>query len=519
MAGLPVQIGSPRRRRAAEKPRSRQKVWRNDARVTQAIALVQPDQSAIQSAAERADDTTMDPAGNPESRVRMHAGFLLPYVPIPLGLVVFWWLESAGLIQGPYWLIVACLGVSCLLSASSLILTRGSSRRARIRWRSASSAVATTLVLYQTGWGPILAVGYALGVADIVTAEDGKGWRTAAGWMAAGIGTGQILIELGLAPSVTSPALSHAIAAANLLCSLILLRLFAASTTAAADARAALGASESRFRSLVQNSTDVIAVIDGRGVVEYVSPAIERVIGVRPADCVGQDVGTVLGDPERRERLVDFAFVGDFALGETHQVETELRHVDGELRVVEVSLTRLDNDVIVANIHDLTARRRLEDALRRQAHTDVLTGIPNRAAITEILDDAVRGAPVAVMYIDLDGFKTINDRLGHERGDRVLVEAARRISASIGALGAVGRLGGDEFLAVLPRVGDADVVHAADRILNALRAPWPQADGISASIGVAFSRPDEPGDHLMRRADLAMYEAKENGRARCRLAA
>jgi diguanylate cyclase (GGDEF)-like protein len=156
--------------------------------------------------------------------------------------------------------------------------------------------------------------------------------------------------------------------------------------------------------------------------------------------------------------------------------------------------------------------------LQRQANTDALTGLANRAAITRALDDAVRNADAAVMFVDLDGFKEINDRLGHERGDAVLIEAADRIATSLGRIGKVGRLGGDEFLVVLPAAPDRDLVMIADRILDHLSEPWSEGGTITASIGIATAVEHESADRLLDRADSAMYEAKSCGRARWRTA-
>ena len=130
----------------------------------------------------------------------------------------------------------------------------------------------------------------------------------------------------------------------------------------------------------------------------------------------------------------------------------------------------------------------------------------------------MRTTDAAVMFVDLDGFKEINDRLGHERGDAVLIEAADRIATSLGRLGKVGRLGGDEFLVVLPAASDRDLVLIADRILDHLSEPWPEGGAITASIGIATAVEHESADRLLDRADSAMYDAKSCGRARWRTA-
>jgi diguanylate cyclase (GGDEF)-like protein len=164
------------------------------------------------------------------------------------------------------------------------------------------------------------------------------------------------------------------------------------------------------------------------------------------------------------------------------------------------------------------AARRAQDELRVQATTDALTGLANRMSITATLAASLEREPTAVMFVDLDGFKEVNDRLGHERGDAVLVEAADRIATSLDGTGTVGRLGGDEFLVVLPPLARPDLLATADRILRSLQQPWYEGGSITASIGIAVAAPSESADHLLDRADAAMYDAKACGRARWRTA-
>jgi diguanylate cyclase (GGDEF)-like protein len=166
--------------------------------------------------------------------------------------------------------------------------------------------------------------------------------------------------------------------------------------------------------------------------------------------------------------------------------------------------------------------RALHDVLSRQARHDTLTGLPNRAALTELLRTALDrsrlvGSEVAVLFIDLDGFKLINDSLGHPAGDELLVRVAERIQAAIRAGDVVARLGGDEFVVVLGDVdGIATATNAAERIGEQLERPFRISGNnatISASIGIALANADCLSiDDLLRKADMAMYEAKASGR-------
>jgi diguanylate cyclase (GGDEF)-like protein len=167
--------------------------------------------------------------------------------------------------------------------------------------------------------------------------------------------------------------------------------------------------------------------------------------------------------------------------------------------------------------------RALHDVLRMQARHDVLTGLPNRSALTELLADALaaarhHGREVAVLFVDLDGFKLVNDSLGHSVGDELLVRAAERISGSVRERDIVARLGGDEFVVVCVDVDDFDTVVAIARRINAqLETPFrigAQDSVVTASIGITRSGPGQPSaEELLRMADMAMYRAKTSGRS------
>jgi len=167
--------------------------------------------------------------------------------------------------------------------------------------------------------------------------------------------------------------------------------------------------------------------------------------------------------------------------------------------------------------------RALHDVLRMQARHDVLTGLPNRSALTELLTDALfaarrQGGEVAVLFVDLDGFKLVNDSLGHAVGDELLVRAAERINGAVRERDIVARLGGDEFVVVCADVDDFDAVVAIARRINAqLETPFrigAQDSVVTASIGITRSGPGQPSaEELLRRADMAMYEAKTGGRS------
>jgi diguanylate cyclase (GGDEF)-like protein len=175
------------------------------------------------------------------------------------------------------------------------------------------------------------------------------------------------------------------------------------------------------------------------------------------------------------------------------------------------------------NYRDITEQKTLEEQLRRQAFHDDLTGLPNRALFTDRLEHAIaflgrHSAPIAVLFIDLDDFKTVNDSLGHEAGDRLLVEAGKRIERCVRSVDTVARLGGDEFAVLLEDVDPDAPADVASRILAALREPvrvHRRQLTIGASIGIATAHsPKQRVSDLLRNADLAMYSAKDHGKGR-----
>jgi diguanylate cyclase (GGDEF)-like protein/PAS domain S-box-containing protein len=288
--------------------------------------------------------------------------------------------------------------------------------------------------------------------------------------------------------------------------------------------------SQERFRSLVQNSADVNMVLRPDGMVEYESPAVERVLGFRPEEHEGRSASEFVhpDDVAWAEQLL--AEVSPTP-GAQVSVELRLRHADGSWRMVEAVGRNLVDDPavggIVVNYRDITARKALEEELRHQAFHDSLTGLANRALFTDRLEHALartrRGtAPLAVLFVDLDDFKNINDSLGHGEGDAILQGAAQRLKGAVRAGDTIARMGGDEFAILVEDPPDSTApLDVAQRLLAALQEPFDQAGKelfIHASIGVAVaSGPRVTAAELLRNADVSMYTAKNNGKSRIEL--
>jgi diguanylate cyclase (GGDEF)-like protein/PAS domain S-box-containing protein len=285
---------------------------------------------------------------------------------------------------------------------------------------------------------------------------------------------------------------------------------------------------ERKFRSLVQNSPDVVTLIGSDGVIRFQSPGVRTMLGREGDGLIGQPLGALIHPEDVPAARTQLAKVLAGGLAATANFECRVGHADGSWREVDTVITNLldDPDVaaIVLNSRDVTDRRSLERTLNRQAFHDSLTGLANRALfvdrVAHALDRADRQAgPVAVLFLDLDDFKMVNDSLGHPAGDQLLVAVAERLKASSRPGDTVARFGGDEFALLLESGQMPEAAHAvAGRVADALKVPiriGTEDVTVRASIGIALGQPpiDRP-ESLLRDADLAMYMAKHNGKGR-----
>jgi len=320
-----------------------------------------------------------------------------------------------------------------------------------------------------------------------------------------------------------SPLSELAIGAIVVSCFLGARQLLAMRQQAMIVAEATLRASEARFRSLVQQSSDLIFVLDARGVIQFASSSASRIIGYGSDSLIGVAL-SALSDPEDSARVSAFIEMTAQLPGVSPLAEWRLRRPDGLSVEVEAVASNLLDDAavggIVLNARDVGERKALLDQLAHQAFHDPLTGLANRALFRDRVTHAItlarrQGRAVTVLYLDLDDFKQVNDSLGHAEGDRLLSLIAARLRACARSTDTVARLGGDEF-AVL--VEDADSAASAerlvDRILEQMSYPFTLGQGdmsMSASIGSASTVGDSL-DEVLRYADVAMYAAKRSGR-------
>ena len=299
-------------------------------------------------------------------------------------------------------------------------------------------------------------------------------------------------------------------------------------TQSLAAAMEEANARENHFRALVQGSSDVLTICDRDGRIRFISPAVYSVFGYLPDDLLDTKLSALV-HPDDAERVQNEVKETILNPGPPITVKCRYRKADGTWLHVE---TIVSNDLdhphiegLVFNTRDVSERTELERQLTHQAFHDPLTGLANR----ELFRDRVQHAlalrtrshqPLAVLFLDLDGFKAVNDTLGHGVGDLLLKAVSERLQEAVRPGDTVARLGGDEFAVLLEQ--ELDGLHVAQqvatRFIEQLRTAF-ALDGhevfVGASLGIAMATDLDDADELLRNADLAMYRAKALGKNRC----
>ena len=284
-------------------------------------------------------------------------------------------------------------------------------------------------------------------------------------------------------------------------------------------------ASEARFRSLVQNSSDVISLLDEQGRITYISPAVEKLLGYDAGELLDTRLWRIINPEDLK--VADTTFQGLLRQrGGQERLSTRWRHKDGSYRFVETVLSNQlgDPDVsaVVLNTRDVTDQKSLEDQLRQMAYYDSLTKLANRVLFKDRVARSLayhrdsRGR-LAVLFLDVDDFKHVNDSLGHAAGDDLLKAVAARLQECVGPSDTVARFGGDEFAVLVDNIAEEGfAIAVAERIQGAFRLPV-TVGGLEMvtpfSIGIAISSPESNDpEELLRNADVAMYRAKGRGK-------
>jgi PAS domain S-box-containing protein len=300
------------------------------------------------------------------------------------------------------------------------------------------------------------------------------------------------------------------------------------------------------FQLISENAADMIAVVDKNGQRLYNSPAYEKILGYSQDDLASTSALEQI-HPDDRTRVVGAAEKARLT-GRGERLEYRIRHKDGSWRVLESTSSAIpgpnnETEWLVVVNRDITERKRAEEMLAHNAFHDGLTNLANRTLLLDRLGRALAISrrhsdfKFAVLFIDIDGFKVVNDSLGHDAGDTLLIQIAERLTACLRNVDTISRQrpgedqepgsndstlarpGGDEFAVLAQELRDpSDAIRVAERIQQKLSLPF-NVDGqeivITASIGIAFGNTGAEAQDLLRDAEIAMYRAKHTGKARC----
>jgi diguanylate cyclase (GGDEF)-like protein/PAS domain S-box-containing protein len=282
-----------------------------------------------------------------------------------------------------------------------------------------------------------------------------------------------------------------------------------------------------RLGALVQGLNDAIFVIDRSGVISYASPRASSILGVDADELIGCRFDGALGPGEAAVVARQLQAAVALPLGAHDEYVGTFTDAAGERRDIEMTMVNMlgDRDVagLVVTMRDVTVKRELTRELERRVFRDDLTKLANRSLFMDRLDQARlrsrrSGLGVAVMFIDLDDFKAVNDGLGHAAGDALLCAVSDRLCECVRPSDTIARLGGDEFAVLLDGVADVgEVMNIAQRLLEVLQLPVEIGElsvTVPASIGIAIAEQGHAHSNLMREADIALYRAKEQGKNR-----
>ena len=295
----------------------------------------------------------------------------------------------------------------------------------------------------------------------------------------------------------------------------------------------ALRLAANRMQAILQHAADAVITVDSRGSIESFNYAGEQLFGYCAAQVMGCSIERLLVGQFQKEYCVPaqhIAVGADEKLGATARSEVVARRSDGVEFTAEVSVSCVvesDRHFFTVFLRDVTQRKLAESAITYLAHHDMLTGLPNRRLLADRIEQAIirakrSGAEFAVMFLDLDNFKPINDTYGHDVGDQLLQLVARRVTVSLRAEDTVGRQGGDEFIVLLESLSlPSALPMVVEKIQGALAAPYlieGYALSVSASIGIAVYPADGANvETLFKNSDRAMYHAKKLGRNNAQL--
>src|SRR4051812_40316276 len=279
------------------------------------------------------------------------------------------------------------------------------------------------------------------------------------------------------------------------------------------------------LHALVQNASDLILIVTPEGAIRDATGAVEEVLGERPEKWSGRSLVELVHphDCVLLNGLMTGALAG--GPGATERVGWRLRHAEGRWVDVEVVATNLTEeehvDGLLLSCRDISASKAFEEQLRHRAFHDPLTQLPNRALLLDRIEQAMarERRTIALLFVDLDDFKVVNDTLGHAAGDALLTAVAARLRGCLRSADTAARLGGDEFALLIEEVVDpSEGERVASRVLDTMRRPFSlhgELVHVNVSVGLVVAGSGSMSvDELLRRADFAMYAAKRNGKSR-----
>ncbi len=287
---------------------------------------------------------------------------------------------------------------------------------------------------------------------------------------------------------------------------------------------------KTKLRAIMNSVVDGILTISAEGRIESCNLAATEMFGYGDTEMQGQILDVLVPEVAAIDPTGILSVRGLATMPNDHAVEVTGKRKDSSTFPIELSVTESDlqdNHAFIATIRDVTTRKANEEMIRYQATHDALTDLPNRSVFDANLEDCLEmaartGERLAVLFLDLDRFKMVNDTLGHSVGDALLVELGKRLRASLRESDIVARMGGDEFILVLRHLSCRnDATMKANRILDAIHPPF-ELEGhelhVTASIGISMFPDDgKTSEHLLKMSDLALYRAKDEGRNRAQL--
>ncbi|WP_199424783.1 GGDEF domain-containing protein [Actinotalea solisilvae] len=503
---------------------------------TTAADTTAPDTSALRTTAHGRDAAHLPPhaarpldddaARRPSPRVRRAAGAVGALAWMAAATPGIAALRDEGLITGVPWLLALLCVVAVVVASVPVQRWLGAGRldnRPLLRLVVAFGIFAAGT--WTSGWSMLLPGAAVLATIVMLQRSGSQAWPLAAAVTVVFTTAGQLGVHAGLLPTVLPEDLSHV--GAGWLFAVAVLSVWNVATSIAERERsqAALGRADARLRALMDASTDVLSVSDRNGRLTDVSPAVRRTLGYTPEALLGRSLLDLVDPDQRAAVALQLAEVVREGPGTRASFDVLAVLASSERRWFEWTLLQHEDPLVgglVVEMRDVTDRRLAAEALAHAASHDDLTRLPNRAELLRrlrlVLPEATAGAGVAVLFIDLDRFKEVNDTYGHATGDRLLEVVAQRLAGGLRSHDHLARLGGDEFGAVLTEVTGEDQVRAVTRRLEQAVAAPVHLDSVlldvEASIGtaLAFDGDADPAD-LFAAADAAMYRVK-NARRR-----